>query len=141
MNGTKPPKRESRPGRGGDLKEKGKVSGVGSNRIRRSRQAPSTSSLAFRLVSWCPLRWREISWPWFPYPWHVIGRAEIACGDRVVEDILICVWRAKVFALVKWSSAMTEHECGQLADAAIALVREADPESLAGMIDLFGPGT
>jgi hypothetical protein len=32
---------------------------------------------------------------------------------------------------------MTEREWGELADNAVALVRKADPDALAGMTDLF----
>ena len=58
----------------------------------------------FRLVSWCP------------FFWQVIGCAEVASGDLVVDDILICAIGTEVFAMVKRPTAMTEREWGELAD-------------------------
>jgi len=77
---------------------------------------------------------------WVPFPWDVIGCATVACGDLVVEDVLICAISTAAFALVKRPAGLAEREWGELADTVLALVREADPGALKGTTDLFGSG-
>src|SRR5271169_3139905 len=71
---------------------------------------------------------------WYPFPWEVVGSARVASNDPaiVVEDVLICVMGDAVFALAKRPAGLTEAEWGELLDAAVALVHEADPAPLAG---------
>lgn len=77
---------------------------------------------------------------WCPFPWQVVGSATIASNDLalVVVDVQICVIDNAVFALAKRPAGLSEAEWGELLDDAVALVREADPEALAGTVNLLG---
>jgi hypothetical protein len=111
---------------------------VDGDRVRVER-LPDTTPAVEKIASAAarpPIRLVE----WLPFPWNVIGCATVACGDLVVEDVLICAIGTAAFALVKRPAGMTEREWGQLGDAALALVRQADPGALDGTADLFGPG-
>jgi hypothetical protein len=83
---------------------------------------------AFRLVSW------------FPFFFDVVGSAAVARGDLVVKDVLICTVGDAAFALVNRPAGLCESAWGELLAAAVALVRKADPDALAGTVDLFGAG-
>ena len=86
--GKPPPERESRPRRGGDLKDTGTGSTVESNGIRHNPQdLPSSSD--FKLASWCRFRWR------------IIGSAKVTHDDLIVDDVLIFTIETADFALVK----------------------------------------
>src|SRR5438105_4318657 len=78
---------------------------------------------------------------WMPFPWDVIGWVDAACGDLIIEGILICQVGVQVFALVKQPVGFDDRAWGALLDTSVVLARQADPDRFEGTTSMWEPGT